>query len=302
MNSSELHDVFVAYLQARYHLGERQLDLAGEAVHQLRQYRRPGAGAAGSRTVAPPPGPRSASAVADPTAGTRVFQPAPASEPPPEPEVFPVPAGTRQEQLEAVAEGIRASARCRALFQRSRNMVFGTGPVDARLMFIGEAPGEEEDAQGIPFVGKAGQLLDKMIAAMGLRREEVYIANVCKFRPDMPVGASGNRKPTPQEMEACLPFLRAQIAIIRPEVIVALGATAVEGLFQIPRAPIMKMRGTWMEWEGYPVMPTYHPAYLLRNQSLAEKRKVWEDLLQVMEKLGLPITSKQRGYFVAKSA
>lgn len=302
MNSPELHDAFAAYLQVRYHLGERQLDLAGEAVRQLRQYRRPGAAAPEVRTPVPQPGARPAPAAAVRFERAPVPEAAPAPEPSPEPEVFPVPGGTREEQLTAVAEGIRASVRCRALFQRSRNMVFGTGPADARLMFIGEAPGEEEDAQGIPFVGKAGQLLDKMIATMGLTREGVYIANVCKFRPDMPMGASGNRKPTPQEMQACLPFLRAQIAIIRPQVIVALGATAVEGLFQMPRAPIMKMRGTWLERDGCPVMPTYHPAYLLRNESLAEKRKVWEDLLQVMEKLGLPITSKQRGFFVGKSA
>lgn len=285
--NTDLHDAFASYLQARYHLGERQIELTGEAVRQLRAYRRPGAVAASRaempeqrRMLSPVPEPKSEA-------------PAPGAAP-----VLVIPDGSREAQLQAVADAVRASPLCKELFRRSRNMVFGTGPADAALMFVGEAPGEEEDEQGLPFVGKAGQLLDKMITAMGLQRGGVYIANVCKFRPDMPAGATGNRKPTPREMEACLPYLRAQIRIIRPQAIVALGATAVEGLFQLQRAPIMKMRGTWMELDGCPVMPTYHPAYLLRNQSLEEKRKVWEDLLKVMEKLGLPITDKQRRYFL----
>lgn len=176
-------------------------------------------------------------------------------------------------------------------------MVFGVGDPDARIFFVGEAPGAEEDEQGEPFVGPSGQLLTKMIVAMGLKRSEVYIANICKFRPDMPVGATGNRKPTSAEMAACLPYIRAQIEVVSPRVIVALGATAVEGLFALPRAPIMQMRGQWMEWEGIPVMPTFHPSYLLRSESMIEKRKVWEDLMGVMDKCGVPVTEKQRKFF-----
>jgi DNA polymerase len=174
--------------------------------------------------------------------------------------------------------------------------VFGVGSPDADLMFVGEAPGADEDTHGEPFVGAAGQLLTRMIQAMGLSREEVYIANILKCRPDMPAGSSGNRKPTVAEMETCIPYLHAQIDLIQPKVLVALGSTALEGLLQ--KSGISKLRGQWQTYRGIPLMPTYHPAYLLRNQAPSEKRKVWEDLLAVMEKLGLPITPKQRAYFL----
>jgi DNA polymerase len=131
---------------------------------------------------------------------------------------------------------------------------------------------------------------------MDYSRETVYIANILKCRPDTPGQLSGNRKPTPDEMKTCMPYLLAQIDIVRPKVIVALGATAVEGLFG-KTLGIMKLRGNWQNFRGIPVMPTYHPAYLLRNQLLSEKRKVWEDMLQVLEKLGRPISEKQRSYF-----
>ncbi len=167
-------------------------------------------------------------------------------------------------------------------------------------MFVGEAPGEEEDLQGEPFVGRAGQLLTKMISAMGLTREQVYIGNIVKCRPDMPPGAPGNRKPTKQEMETCAPYLRAQVEIIKPGAMVALGATAVEGLLG-PIGTIGSLRGKFLEYRGIPLMPTYHPAFLLRNPNdLLNKRKVWEDLLKVMERLEMPISDKQRGFFLAK--
>ena len=149
---------------------------------------------------------------------------------------------------------------------------------------------------GEPFVGAAGQLLTKIISATGLSRGEVYIANILKCRPDMPAGVSGNRKPEPTEMQTCIPYLHAQIDLIKPRVLVALGGTAVEGLLN--KSGITKLRGQWHEYRGIPLMPTYHPAYLLRNQSLSEKRKIWEDMLKVMEKLGLPITTKQRNFFL----
>ena len=164
-------------------------------------------------------------------------------------------------------------------------------------MFIGEAPGADEDAQGEPFVGRAGELLTKIIKTMGLSRETVYIANILKCRPDMPGQSSGNRKPTPEEMQTCIPFLHEQIDLIRPKVIVALGATAVEGLLG-KTIGITKLRGQWRTYRGTPLMPTYHPAYLLRNQALSEKRRVWEDMLLVMERLGLTITEKHRNYFL----
>lgn len=204
---------------------------------------------------------------------------------------------SKVEQLRHLGERASVCVKCPHLAARRHNVVFGVGNPDAALMFIGEGPGEEEDLSGEPFVGRAGQLLTKMIAAMGLSREQVYIANVVKCRPDMPPGAPGNRKPTRQEMDTCLPYLRAQIDVIQPAVMVALGATAVEGLLG-PSGSMGSLRGKFLEYRNIPLMPTYHPAYLLRNQSNPEKRKVWEDLLKVMERLEMPISDKQRNFFL----
>lgn len=204
------------------------------------------------------------------------------------------------EKLANLAARVAPCQLCPHLASSRTQTVFGVGNPEATLMFVGEAPGADEDAKGEPFVGAAGQLLTKMIGAMGLTRDQVYIANVLKCRPDMPKGSSGNRKPTAAEMKTCLPYLLAQIEIIQPQVIVALGATAVEGLFgpfQVGTT-IGRLRGKFMDFQNRPVMPTYHPSYLLRNQSIAEKRKVWEDLLMAMEKLSLPISDKQRNYFL----
>lgn len=192
-----------------------------------------------------------------------------------------------------------ACTRCPNLAAARRSVVFGVGDIRARLMFVGEAPGADEDAQGEPFVGKAGQLLTKIIETMGLGRQTVYIANILKCRPDTPGETAGNRKPTLDEMKTCSPYLLAQIELIKPRVIVALGGTAVEGLLG-NFTGIMKLRGSWQTFRGIPVMPTYHPAFLLRNQALGEKRKVWEDMLKVLERLGLPVTEKQRGFFLPK--
>ncbi len=164
-------------------------------------------------------------------------------------------------------------------------------------MFIGEAPGVDEDAQGEPFVGRAGQLLTRIIKAMGFAREDVYIANILKCRPDMPPGSFGNRAPTSLEMQTCRPYLVEQIDIIQPKVLVALGAVAVEGMLGT-RGTMRELRGRWHSYNGTPLMITYHPAYLLRNQAPSEKRKVWEDMLQVLERLERPITEKQRNYFL----
>jgi DNA polymerase len=190
-----------------------------------------------------------------------------------------------------------ACVKCAHLAASRKNVVFGVGAIDAQLMFIGEAPGADEDEQAEPFVGKAGQLLTKIIQATGLKRDAVYIGNILKCRPDTPGQAAGNRKPTSDEMQTCIPYLHEQIDLIRPKVIVALGATAVEGLLG-KTVGITRLRGHWQTYRGIPLMPTYHPAYLLRNQAPIEKRRVWEDMLQVMEKLGLSISEKQRNFFL----
>jgi DNA polymerase len=197
----------------------------------------------------------------------------------------------------ALRERALVCMKCAHLASSRKTVVFGVGNPDAQLMFVGEAPGADEDEQGEPFVGRAGELLTKIIQATGLQRGEVYIANILKCRPDTPGQSSGNRKPTTDEMATCIPFLHEQIDLIRPKVLVALGATAVEGLLG-KTTGITKLRGTWKTYRGIPLMPTYHPAYLLRNQAMTEKRKVWEDMLAVMEKLEMPISAKQRNFFL----
>jgi len=164
------------------------------------------------------------------------------------------------------------------LHKGRHNIVFGVGDPKARLMFVGEAPGEDEDLKGEPFVGKAGQLLTKMIEAMGLGRQDVYICNTVKCRPP------NNRNPEPDELAACEPFLKGQLASVKPEAIVTLGKFAAQALLR-EQTPISRLRGQWREYEGIPVMPTFHPAYLLRSPQ--EKVKVWDDLQSVMKRLGL---------------
>jgi uracil-DNA glycosylase family 4 len=206
-------------------------------------------------------------------------------------------APNKSELLAPLRERVRICTKCPHLASSRTQTVFGVGNPDAEIMFIGEAPGADEDAQGEPFVGRAGQLLTRIIQTMGFAREDVYIANILKCRPDMPRGSFGNRPPTPIEMQTCRPYLIEQIDIIQPKVIVALGAAAVEGLLGT-RATMRELRGRWNSFNGMPLMITYHPAYLLRNQSPSEKRKVWEDMLLVLERLGKPISEKQRNYFL----
>ena len=199
--------------------------------------------------------------------------------------------------LEPIRAGVAVCIKCPHLARMRTQTVFGVGNPDAELMFIGEAPGADEDRRGEPFVGRAGQLLTKIIETMGFRRDDVYIANVLKCRPDMPPGSTGNRPPTPVEMQTCLPYLAEQISIIQPKVLIALGATAVEGLLGT-RGVMRELRGKWHSHQDTPLMITYHPSYLLRNQAPSEKRKVWEDMLQVLERIDRPITEKQRNYFL----
>ena len=209
------------------------------------------------------------------------------------------PLSDKAERLAALRGPVLACVKCPHLVKSRTQVVFGVGNPEAELMFVGEAPGADEDKQGEPFVGLAGQLLTKIIETMGYARGDVYIGNVLKCRPDMPPGASGNRKPKAEEMQTCLPYLRQQIDIIQPRVLVALGATAMEGLLGVTE-PMARLRGRWHDFQGIPLMATYHPAYLLRNQSLGEKRKVWEDMLLVLERLGRPISEQQRNFFLPK--
>jgi uracil-DNA glycosylase family 4 len=193
------------------------------------------------------------------------------------PQVAAVPAAERAAALQLIRDEIGECTRC-ALHHGRNKLVFGDGDPAARLMFVGEGPGADEDAQGLPFVGKAGQLLNNMIAAMGLRREEVYIANVVKCRPP------GNRVPEQEEGATCSPFLFRQIDVVRPQVLVALGATAATWLLG-SRQPLAGLRGRVHAWRGAQLIVTYHPAYLLRDPR--QKKEAWADLQIAMRELGL---------------
>jgi uracil-DNA glycosylase family 4 len=185
--------------------------------------------------------------------------------------------------LRLIREDLGDCTRCRLSKQGRKQIVFGVGNPKAELMFIGEAPGADEDQQGEPFVGRAGQLLNNMIKAMGLRREDVYIANIIKCRPP------GNRTPERDECETCSPFLMRQIAAIKPKAIVALGAVAAKTLLAI-NAPMSEFRGRWFDFRGTKLAVTYHPAFLLRDPR--QKKETWKDLQMVMKELGMAMPAK----------
>ena len=188
----------------------------------------------------------------------------------------PVPILTsRDPSLEAIRQDIGDCVRCKLHVART-NIVFGEGNPEARLVFVGEGPGADEDASGRPFIGRAGQLLNKIIEAIGLRREDVYICNVVKCRPP------GNRTPERDEVETCEPFLFRQLAVIQPKVIVVLGLPAFQCLLK-SKDSMSRSRGLWREWNGIKVMPTFHPAYLLRSPE--KKRETWEDMKKVRDYL-----------------
>jgi DNA polymerase len=182
-----------------------------------------------------------------------------------------------------LADEVKGCTRC-VLHQARTQTVFARGNGSSGLCFVGEGPGADEDAQGFPFVGAAGQLLDRMIAAMGIERDDVYVCNIVKCRPPK------NRTPEPEEMSACMPYLTEQLALVEPQVIVALGKTAVQGLFGTAEG-ITRIRGRWRLYQGrIAVMPTFHPAYLLRNP--AAKREVWTDLQNVLKHMGRTVPGK----------
>ncbi len=303
--------------------GVQTVSVSEAALTKLRERAGILAGAEGA--VSTKPGTRGASAGAAPAAGDT---PAPAPEKLPElpqensgsaspgpakrrphrqPAVAPIPSippeielpeGEKRLRWEALREQVLNCPVCREHVRAGCKVVFGVGNLDATLFFVGEAPGAEEEKKGEPFVGPAGALLDRMIAAMGSSREEVYIGNIMNWRPETP-SMSGNRPPTPEEMAFCLPYLRAQIEIVQPRILVALGATAVNGLLgPDPKRTMGKIRGQWHEFSGIPMMITYHPSYVLRYASNRVKRTVWEDLLLVMERAGIEISEKQRRFFL----
>jgi len=219
--------------------------------------------------------------------------------------VVSLPAGDKAARWQALKAMVQNDPVCQAHVRPGKHIVLGVGNLDAGIFFVGEAPGAEEEVQAEPFVGPAGQLLNKMIAGMGLARADVYIGNIMNWRPELPVGPNGqqygNRPPTAAEMAYCLPYLRAQIEVVDPAILVALGSTAAQGLLGSGTFRALgEVRGTWREFAGKPLMITYHPSYILRNPTNRSKRLIWEDLLKVMARAEMPISDKQQGYFLEK--
>lgn len=289
-------DAVIEFLEAEQARGRTHVFLDDSTRDSLRSlYRRAQAGGQPQRSATPLTAPASApdAPAATPTTAT---PPAPTTAP----ATLNVGGGSKAERLDSLRQQAEHWAPARSLGTLRDTMVFATGNPDARLMLVGEAPGYEEERKREPFVGPAGQKLNDILKAMGLSREEVYISNIVKFRPATPRQTTNNRKPNPGEMAACLPFIRAEVDIIRPACIVALGGTAAEGLLGLAGA-VGSMRGSWHRFDGIPVRVTYHPSYLLQSGSnLSVKRQVWEDMLTVMEQLAMPVSDKQRGFFLPK--
>jgi len=183
-----------------------------------------------------------------------------------------------------------------ALADLRKTMVFSVGNPEADIMLVGESPGYDEERLGEPFVGKAGQKLDGILKAMGVERNNTYITNILKFRPAMPNQTTNNRQPTSEELAAFMPFIQEEIKVVAPKVIIALGGTAAQALLAREES-LVNMRGEFHDCDGVPLRVTYHPSYILHNEATSEKRKIWEDMLAVMDLLQMPVSEKQRGYF-----
>jgi DNA polymerase len=292
-------DALIEFLRAEEARGVATVHLDDEAKALLRELHRRGKA-----------GPKPEAAQAAPPAGVAERPQARVAESPverarpasatPAPAIAAPVAGSAAEKIAALAAQAESWEPAKRLGTLRSTMVFSTGNPEADLMLVGEAPGYQEEQQREPFVGAAGQKLNEILKAMGLAREEVYISNIVKFRPAMPGQTTNNRKPTPEEMASCISFIRAEVEIVKPKCIIALGGTAAEGLLGLTGS-VSAMRGKWHEFAGIPVRVTYHPAYLLHNNSGSQdKRRVWEDMLEAMEKLGLPVSEKQRGYFLPR--
>lgn len=292
-------DALLDFLRTEEARGVTHVHLDEEAKELLRDLHRRAkggkvAGGAGAATAAADLPSKQVPEAADlPSKPTKVSAP-------PEVVVIAAPAGgSAAEKIAALAAQAENWAPARKLGSLRETMVFSTGNPEADLMFVGEAPGYQEEQQREPFVGPAGQKLDDIIKAMGLSRPQVYISNIVKFRPALSGQTTNNRKPTAEEMASCMSFIRAEVEIVKPRCIVALGGTAGEGLLGLSGS-VTAMRGKWHEFAGIPVRVAYHPSYLLRSNSVRDKRAVWEDMLEAMEKLGMPISDKQRAYFATK--
>lgn len=212
--------------------------------------------------------------------------------------IFTLPAGTKAERMQALRQLVDACVETKKHLTGSHRALLGHGSLDAKIVFVGDAPSLEEMEAGKAFAGPAGEVFGKILTAAALTESDYYLAAVTVWRPEPPT-AYGKRPPTARELAFNLPYLRAQIDVIQPKVVIALGAQAFESLHGRSRS-ITDARGTWFDLSGVPMMASWHPNYLLHNSNNALKRIFWEDFLQVMEKVGLPITEKQRGFFTSK--
>jgi DNA polymerase len=285
---------YLRQLEAR---GEEYISVDDEARKILRAfYMRARSGVVAS-------GPSSGSGKPMPDTAKRSGEVLTASNAKPQTEVLapsldqPLPSGSgAAEKIASLKQQVAKWAPLQELTGLRKTMVFSTGNPEADIMLVGEAPGYDEERLGEPFVGKAGQKLDGILKAMGVERKDTYISNIVKFRPAMPNQTTNNRKPTREEMDACMPFIREEVKVVEPKVIIALGGTAAEALLDCEDT-VASMRGKFHDYAGIPLRVTYHPSYILHNEATSEKRKLWEDMLAVMDLLKMPVSEKQRGFF-----
>lgn len=286
----------IEYLRQLESQGQTHVSVDDEARKILRAfYLR----ARGVTPVKKAPAPKAAKpSAARPAAPTPVVEKAEGVDPPRTDSPSLVVTGhTAAEKIDSLKRQVAKWAPVQALSELRKTMVFSGGNPEADIMLVGEAPGYDEERLGEPFVGKAGQKLDGILKAMGIERRSVYISNIVKFRPAMPNQTTNNRKPSPEEMDACMPFIHEEVKVVAPKVIVALGGTAAQALLDCEQS-VGSLRGNFHQFAGIPVRVTYHPSYILHNEATSEKRKLWEDMLAVMELLQMPVSDKQRGYFL----
>ena len=292
---AEALDILLEELKRQKAAGLRRVSVSDEAVATLKAL----AGApVTSPAAAAKPSPLAAAAVSRPSAPLPVA-PKPAAVAPTmviaDAPIFTLPGGTKPERMQALRQLVDACVETKKHLTGSHRALLGHGSLDAKVVFVGEAPSLEEMEAGQAFAGASGELLQKILGAAAISPADYYLAPVMVWRPEPPT-QYGKRPPTAREIAFNLPYLRAQIDVVAPRIVVALGAQAFEALHG--RTPsITQARGQWFDLSGVPLMPTYHPNYLLHNPSASAKRAVWEDFLLAMEKLGLPISEKQRGFF-----
>ena len=292
---AEALDILLEELKRQKAAGLRRVSVSDEAVATLKALA--GAPVTSPAAAAKPP-PLAAAAVSRPSAPLPVA-PKPAAVAPTmviaDAPIFTLPGGTKPERMQALRQLVDACVETKKHLTGSHRALLGHGSLDAKVVFVGEAPSLEEMEAGQAFAGASGELLQKILGAAAISPADYYLAPVMVWRPEPPT-QYGKRPPTAREIAFNLPYLRAQIDVVAPRIVVALGAQAFEALHG--RTPsITQARGQWFDLSGVPLMPTYHPNYLLHNPSASAKRAVWEDFLLAMEKLGLPISEKQRGFF-----